>query len=98
MYCVMQFLQLFIDIRAGRGVADVGVDLTFAGDADSHGLKIPVIHVGGNDHPTTRHFAADQFGFQLFALGNELHFFGDCVLPRQMHLRNVSVAVHCSYF
>src|SRR5690348_4097024 len=36
----MEFLEFFVDIRGGDGVADVRVDFAFEGDADSHWLEI----------------------------------------------------------
>ena len=39
------------------------------------------------------HFAAHQFRFQFFALGNVFHLLGNYAEPRQVHLRHVPVAV-----
>src|SRR5712671_432143 len=76
MHGVVQFLQLLIDIGAGGGVADVGVDFAFGGDTNGHRLKIAVMNVGGDDAAATRHFTANQVGLEVLALGDVLHLFG----------------------
>ncbi len=38
-------------------------------------------------------FVADQFGRNLFALGDKAHFFGNDAFARKVHLRHVAVAV-----
>ena len=98
MHGVVQLFQFLVDVRAGGGIADVGIDFALAGGADGHGLEVAVIHVGGNNHAPTRDFAAHQLRLKLFALGDVLHFFGDDALPRKMHLRDVSRPIgarHC---
>ena len=86
----MQLFEFFVDVRGGRGVADVGVDLAVEGDADAHRLEVAVMDVGGDDGAAARDFAADQFRLELFAPRDVLHLFGDDALPRVVHLRDVS--------
>jgi hypothetical protein len=71
----VQLLQLVIDLAGDGRVADVRVDLALAGDADGHRLQplLQVLDVGRNDHAAPRHLGADQFGVQVFPLGDELH-------------------------
>src|SRR6202012_3548773 len=90
---VMEFLQFFVDVGGRGGVADVGVDFAAGGDADGHGLEIPVVDVGGDDAAAAGDFAADEFWPEFFALGDVLHFFGDDAFAGEMHLRHVAVAV-----
>jgi len=40
MHGVVQFLQLLVDIGAGRGVADVGVNFAFGRDAIAIGSRL----------------------------------------------------------
>src|ERR1700674_1132769 len=89
----MQLLQLLVDIRAGGRVPDVRIDLAFRSDAYGHWLQVPVMDVGGNNAAPARHFAADQLRFQFLALRNILHLLADDALPREVHLRNVSLTV-----
>ena len=49
--------------------------------------------VGGNDGAAACDLATDEFGFELFALGDKQHFFGDEAEFRQVHLRHVAIAV-----
>ena len=92
---VVQLFQLFVDVRGGRGIADVRVDLAVERDADAHGLEVAMVDVGGNDGAAARDFAAHQFRLDLLARRDELHLFGDHALARVVHLRNVSrAAVH----
>jgi len=98
MYRVVQLLQFFINVRRGGRVADIRVDFAFAGDANSHRLQIPMIHVRRNNHPPASYFVANQLRLQPFAFRNKLHLFGDHALPREMHLRDVSVPVRLCRF
>src|SRR3984957_11594341 len=90
---VMELFQFFVDVGGGGGIADVGVDFAAGGDADSHGLEIPVVNVGGDDAAAAGDFAADDLGIEFFALGDVLHFLGDDAFTGEVHLRHVAVAV-----
>src|SRR5580700_150431 len=90
---VMQFLQLFVDVGTCGGIADVRVDLTAGGDADGHGLEIPVMDVGRDDAATARDLAANQLRLELFALGNVLHLLGDDAVAGKVHLRHVAIPI-----
>src|ERR1700686_4114208 len=93
MYGVVQLLQFFVNV-GGRGrIADVGVDLAFAGDADAHGFQVAVVHIGGNNQAAASDFAADQFGVDLLAPSYKAHLFGDYAATRPVHLRHIAVAV-----
>src|SRR5258708_7121952 len=81
MHGVVQFLQLLVNVGAGGGVPDVGVDFAFGGDADGHRLQIAVMNVSGDDAAAACHFAANQLGLEVLALGDVLHLFGDDALP-----------------
>ncbi len=89
----MQLLQLFVDVRSRRRVADVRVDLALERDADAHRLQRLVMDVRGNDRAAARHFAAHQLRLDLFAPRHVLHLFRDHALARVVHLRNVSCPV-----
>ena len=65
----VQLLEFFVDVRGDGRVADVGVDLAERGHADGHRLELGMVDVGGDDHPSTRDFVADQLGRELFACG-----------------------------
>ena len=98
MHRVVQLFQLFVNVRARHRVPDVRVDFALRRDADGHRLEVAVMDVCGNDAASPRHFAANQLGLKLFALGDVLHFFRDHALPREIHLRHVPVAVcFCSF-
>src|SRR5260370_13450227 len=86
---MVKFLQLFVDIRGGRGIADVRVDLALEGHADAHGLKRFVMNVCGNDGASASDFAAHEFRLNLLAQSDEDHLLGDHALARIMHLRKV---------
>ena len=45
--------------------------------------------VGGDDGAAARDFAADEFGLEVFAAGDVLHFFGDDAAAGVMHLREI---------
>ena len=90
---VVQFLEFFVNVRAGRGISDVRVDFAFAGDANGHRLEVAVVYVRGNDHAPARDFAANQFRLQFFAPGDVFHFLADDALTRKMHLGHVPAAV-----
>ena len=87
---VVEFFQLLFDVGAGGGIADVGVDFAFAGDANGHRLEVRMMDVRGNNHASTGDFAADQFRLEFFAFGDVVHFLRDGALPREMHLRHVA--------
>ena len=53
-------LDLLLDRRRHRGVADVGVDLGEEVAADDHRLELGVIDVRGNDRAAARHFRAHE--------------------------------------
>src|SRR5881398_3704244 len=88
---VVELFQFFVNVGAGGGIADVGVDFAFAGDTDGHRLEIAVMEVGGNDHAAAGDFAANELRLELFAFGDVLHLFGDDTLPREVHLRDVEI-------
>src|SRR6266478_7704595 len=90
---MVKFLELFIDVGACCGVADICVDLALCSDADGHRFEIAMVNIGGNDAAASRHFTADQFGLKALALGDELHLFRDDTLTREMHLRHIAIAV-----
>src|SRR5260370_31384269 len=92
MYGVMEFFQLLVNVGGGGGVPDVGVDFAFEGDADAHGLEIAMMDVGGNNSAAAGDFAAHEFGVELLALGDILHFLGDDALTGKVHLREGAVA------
>ncbi len=54
------FLDFFVDRRADRRVADVGVDLHQEIAADDHRLGFRMIDVGGNDRAAARDFGANE--------------------------------------
>src|SRR6266851_8439661 len=62
-------------------------------DADAHRLEIAVMNVGGDDGAAAGDFAAHEFGFDFFALGDEEHFFADDAFACQVHLRHVFIAI-----
>ena len=39
-------------------------------DADRHGLEFGMVDVGGDDHASAGDFIADEFGRDLFAVGD----------------------------
>jgi hypothetical protein len=88
----MKFFELVTDIGGGGGISDVRVDLAEECDADSHGLEIAVVNIGGNDGAAARDFAAHQLRRELLARGDVFHFFGDDALARIVHLRKISSA------
>jgi hypothetical protein len=95
MHGAVQLFELLADIRSGRGISDVCVDLAEKCYADTHGLKIAVMNVGGDDGAAAGDFAADEFRRYLFALGDVFHFFGNHALAGKMHLREIpSSAIH----
>ena len=58
---IVQLLHLFVDVRRGGRISDVGVDLATGRHADAHGLQIGVVDIGRNDHAAARHLRSDQF-------------------------------------
>src|SRR5438132_13777976 len=48
-----------------------------------------MVRVGGDDHPPSRHFAADQLGRQVLPAADVLHLLRRHALPCEMHLRHV---------
>ena len=96
MHGAMQLFELVVDVRSGRRVADVGVDLAVERDADAHRFEVAVVDVGGNDCAAARHFVAHELRRNLLARRHVLHFLGDHALARVVHLREISrAAVHC---
>src|SRR5580693_4556458 len=87
---MVKLLQLFVDVRGGRGIADVGVDLALERDANAHGLERFMVNVRGNDGAATSDFAAHQFRLDLLAPRDEGHLLRDHTLPRVVHLRNIA--------
>ncbi len=85
----MEFFKLVADFRSGCGISNVGIDFAAACNADSHRLEIAVMDIGGNDGAAARDFAADQFRFELLALGNVFHLLGNDALAGEVHLREV---------
>jgi len=71
----VDLLQLAVGVAGQRRVAQVGVDLGAAGDADAHRAQafLQVDPVGGNDHAPARDLAAHELGLELLALGDGLH-------------------------
>ena len=61
--CV-EFFQFFLTVAGDGGVADVGVDFGFGGDADAHRFEtlLQVHLVRGNDQAAAGNFAANEFG------------------------------------
>ena len=55
-------LDLGIDARHHRRVADVGVHLDEEPGADDHRLGLGMVDVGGDDRPPAGHLVADQLG------------------------------------
>ena len=89
----VELLQFFVDFRGDGRVADVGVDLAEAGDADCHGLEFGMVDVGGDDHASAGDFVADQLGCELLFVRDERHFFGDYAFAGVVHLGEVAVSV-----
>ncbi len=94
---VAQLFQFPVDVRGDRRVADIGVDLAPGGDADAHRLQVGVIDVGGNDHPSARHFGADQFRREALARGDVVHLLRDDALPGIVHLRANAIVLTFIY-
>ena len=59
--------------------------------ADRHRLKLGMVDVGGDDHASAGDFVADEFGRQLFFVGDEAHLFRDHALARVVHLEKLPV-------
>ena len=78
----LQLLDLILDRRAHRGVADVGVDLDQEIAADDHRLELEVIDVRRDDRAAARDLGADEVGRQPFARRDELHLRRDLAAPR----------------
>ena len=89
----MQLFELLSDLGGDRGIADIGVDLAAEGHADAHRFERAVMDIGGNDGAAAGHFAAHEFGFDLFAAGDVFHFFGDDAVAGEVHLRKITRAV-----
>ena len=88
----VQFAQLFVHIGGDGRIPDVGVDLAQRGHANAHGLQFGMVDVGGNDHPSHRHFIANGFRGKLFTLGNVQHLFCNQSFAGIMHLRKIVVS------
>ena len=82
----LQLLDLVLDRRPHRGVADVGVDLHQEVAADDHRLELQVVDVGRDDRAAARHLRPDEFGGQPFARADELHLRGDLAPARIVEL------------
>ncbi len=93
MYRVVELLQLFVNVRRGRGVADVRVDFALEGDADAHGLERTMVDVRRDNGAAARDFAAHVLGLELFPPRDIGHLFGNHALPGEVHLRHVARAV-----
>ncbi len=94
MHGVVQFLQLFVDVRSRRGISDVRIDLALKSDANPHRLEVSVIDIGGNNRAPPCDFAAHELRIQFFSLRDVLHLFRNHALPRQMHLRHIAIPIH----
>ena len=83
---IAELVQLFVDVRGGSGVSNVGVDLALGCHADTHGLQVHVMNVGGDDHAAARYLGPDHFRSQPFPVRNVVHFFRDDSLAGIVHL------------
>jgi hypothetical protein len=88
MHGCVQFFELLFDVARDGGVADVGVDFGFGGDADAHRLEpfLQVHCICGYDQPAAGDFAANQLGRKIFALGDIFHFRRDVSLVCRLEL------------
>src|SRR5437879_3052401 len=86
----MQLLELLVDVRLDRRVADVGVDLDARHLADRHRIEAlrQVIHVRRNDESPPGDLGANRLDRELFPVGDAAHLFGDGTLAAEMHLGN----------
>src|SRR5437867_1707686 len=84
----MQLLELAVDIRLHRGVADVGVDLDAGHLADRHRIEplLQMIDVGGNDEPPNGDLVANGFDRERFPFGDALHLGCARALAGEEHL------------
>src|SRR5262249_6064002 len=94
--CRVQFLQFVVDLAGDGRVADVGVDLALAGDADAHRFELfaEVNLVGGDDHSAAGDLVTDEFGFEVFAPGDEAHGVGDDAGAGTFQLRRAGGSGH----
>ena len=68
-----QFVDLFLDRRCDRGIADVRVDLHQEVPADDHRLDLRVVDVRRQDGPPAGNLIADELRIQPFAHRDERH-------------------------
>src|SRR5207245_10347000 len=87
---VMQLLELLVDVRLDRRVAELGVDLDARHLADRHRIEAlrQVIHVRRNDESPPGDLGANRLDRELFPVGDAAHLFGDGTLAAEMHLGN----------
>ena len=79
-------LDLGVDAREHRRVADVRVHLHEELGADDHRLRLGVVDVGGDDGAAAGDLIADQLGRHSLADGDELHLGGDHAPARVVQL------------
>src|SRR5206468_2597094 len=84
----VELVQFVVDLAGDGGVADVGVDLTSAGDADRHRLQPlgQVDLVGRDDHAPAGDLGADQLGVEILAAGDVVHLGGGLALAGDFEL------------
>ena len=82
-----QLLDLLLDSRGDRRVADVGVDLGLEGLADHHRLELGVADVGRDDGAPAGDLRTDRLGVDALAVGDEAHLLGDDPLAGVEELR-----------
>ena len=93
MHGVVQLLQLLVNVGGSGGVADVGVDLAFGGDADAHRFQVAVVHIGWNNQAAEGDFAADQLRVNFLPPCYKPNLFGDNAATRPMHLGHITITV-----
>src|ERR1700728_1030297 len=89
----VQLFEFFVYLRGDGGVADVGIDFAERCHPDRHGLEFRMVDVGGNNHASAGDFVADEFGCQLFFVGDIGHLFRHDSLARVVHLRKIAAGV-----
>src|SRR2546422_8730694 len=84
----MQLLELLVDVRLARGVAEVGVDLDLGQGADRHGIEPQrqVVLVRGDDEAAARDLVAHELRRKRFTLRHAPHLLGDLAVSRHMEL------------
>ena len=88
---VAQLLEFLFDIRRNRRIADVGVDLTIGGDADTDRFQIGMPDVRRDDHAAARHLGADQLRREALPPGDAQHLLGGDALPGVVQLRSHTI-------